>query len=71
MIAVLTIMSGLKVLTGLVDFDMVWIGYVWLVNCSGNCDLGGVTYRWKGEVTYSFGKVVNFVIYIEWISHSK
>jgi hypothetical protein len=23
------------VLTGLVGFGMVWIGYVWLVNCSG------------------------------------
>jgi hypothetical protein len=45
MIVVLTVISGLKVLTGLVDFDMVWIGYVWLVNCSGNCDLDGVTYR--------------------------
>jgi hypothetical protein len=33
------------ILAGLVGFEMVWIGYVWLVNCSGNCDLGGVTYR--------------------------
>jgi hypothetical protein len=24
-----------EVLTGLVGFGMVWIGYVWLENCSG------------------------------------
>jgi hypothetical protein len=24
-----------RVLTGLVGFEMVWIGYVWLENCSG------------------------------------
>jgi hypothetical protein len=24
-----------EVLTGLMDFGMVWIGFVWLVNCSG------------------------------------
>jgi hypothetical protein len=24
----------------------------------GNSDLGGVTYRWKGGVTYSLGKVI-------------
>jgi hypothetical protein len=29
----------------------------------GNCDLGGVIYRSNAEVTYSLGKVVNFVIY--------
>jgi hypothetical protein len=23
-----------RVLTGLVSFGMVWIGYVWLINCS-------------------------------------
>jgi hypothetical protein len=24
-----------RILTGLVGFGMIWIGYVWLVNCSG------------------------------------
>jgi hypothetical protein len=24
-----------RILTGLVGFGMFWIGYVWLVNCSG------------------------------------
>jgi threonine/homoserine efflux transporter RhtA len=42
------------VLTGLVDFGMVWIGYLWMGNCSGQL--------WLGEVTYSLDMVVNFVI---------
>jgi hypothetical protein len=32
---------------------MVWIGYVWMENCSGQL--------WLGKVTYSLGKVVNLV----------
>jgi hypothetical protein len=40
----------------------------WLI-AVGNCDLCGVTYRLNGEVTYSLGKVINFVIGL--ISHSK
>jgi hypothetical protein len=35
----------------------------------GNCDLGGVTCRRKGELTYSLGKVVNFIVGL--ISDSK
>jgi hypothetical protein len=27
-----------RVLVGLVDFGMVWIGYVWMGNRNGNCD---------------------------------
>jgi hypothetical protein len=41
-------------LTGLVNFGMVWIGYVWMGNHSGQL--------WLGEVTYSLGKMVNLVI---------
>jgi hypothetical protein len=33
------------VLTILVCFGMVWIGYAWLVNRSGKLWLGGITYR--------------------------
>jgi hypothetical protein len=50
-----------------------WFGlvmYGWKI-AVGNYHLGGVTYRGKGEISYSFGKVVNFVIYVELISHSK
>jgi hypothetical protein len=43
-----------RVLAWLVDFAMVWIGYVWMGNRSGQL--------WLVEVTYSLGKVVNFVI---------
>jgi hypothetical protein len=57
------------VLARLVGFGMVLIYYVWLGNQSRYLWLGGVTYWWKVEVTYSLGKVVNFVI--ELISHSK
>jgi hypothetical protein len=35
--------EGSRVLAGLVDFGMVWIGYVWLVNHSGQLWLRGVT----------------------------
>jgi hypothetical protein len=47
-------------------YGLVMFGWGIVVD---NCDLGGVTYWLKGEVTYSLGKVVNFVI--ELISHSK
>jgi hypothetical protein len=43
-----------RVLTGLVGFGMVWIGYVWMINHSGQL--------WLGEVTHSLGKVVNVAI---------
>jgi hypothetical protein len=29
------------VLTGLVGFEMVWIGYAWMENCSGQLRFGG------------------------------
>jgi hypothetical protein len=52
-----------EILAWLMGLGMIWIDYVWLVNCSGQLWLGGVIYRWKGKVTYSLGKVVNFIIY--------
>jgi hypothetical protein len=59
----LTVTSGLE--SSQDKWVLGWFGLAvsgWDI-AVGNYDLGGVTYRWNGEVTYSLSKVVNFVIY--------